>query len=114
MNYKDESGSRICVCGFVSGVLCAGVKHGIPVTIHVALGTDITHMHPDASGAAIGETSLEDFHRLATVVERLYRPLQNVVCRPTTMGGRGYQIIGHHELLLPLLFAAVREELASS
>lgn len=142
-----------------SSILCAGEKHGVPVTVHVALGTDITHMHPGASGAAIGDTSLRDFHRLAAIVERLeggvylnigsavvmpevflkalalarnrrdglprrfvtanldflphYRPMQNVVLRPTTMGGRGYQIIGHHELLLPLLFAAVREELAA-
>jgi hypothetical protein len=41
-----------------------------------------------------------------------YRPLTNVVRRPTTRGGTGLQIIGHHELLLPLLFTAVREEMA--
>ena len=114
-------------------------------------------MHPSASGAALGESSLRDFHRLAEVVSRLeggaylnvgsavvlpevflkalalarnrregkprrfvtanldfiphYRPLQNVVRRPTSSGGRGFQIIGHHEIMLPLLFTAVREEL---
>jgi deoxyhypusine synthase len=143
-----------------TSLLCAGARHNVPVTVHVALGTDITHMHPGASGAAIGETSLRDFHRLTDIVARLeggvylnvgsavvmpevflkalalarnrrkglprrfvtanldflphYRPMQNVVLRPTAAGGQGYQIIGHHELLLPLLFAAVREELASS
>lgn len=138
-------------------ILAAGARTGVPVTVHVALGTDITHMHPSASGAAIGESSMADFHRLAECVSRLeggvflnigsavvlpevflkalalarnrregkprrfttanldflphYRPLQNVVRRPTTVGGRGYQIIGHHEIVLPLLFTAVREGL---
>jgi hypothetical protein len=136
-------------------ITAAGARLGIPVTVHVAIGTDIVHMHPSASGAAIGESSLRDFHRFAERVERLeggvylnagsavilpevflkalamarnrrkglprrfttanldfipsYRPLTNVVRRPTSRGGKGYQITGHHELLLPLLFAAVRE-----
>jgi hypothetical protein len=37
----------------------------IPVTVHVALGTDINHMHPDCDGAAVGEASLRDFRILA-------------------------------------------------
>src|SRR5687767_4529716 len=41
---------------------------GIPVTVHVAIGTDIIHMHPGASGAAIGETSLRDFRYLTSCV----------------------------------------------
>jgi len=139
-------------------IVATGARLGIPVTIHVAIGTDIVHMHPSASGAAIGEASLTDFHRFAALVERLeggvylnagsavilpevflkalamarnrkkglprrfttanldfipaYRPLTNVVRRPTTGGGTGYQITGHHELMLPLLFTAVREGLA--
>jgi hypothetical protein len=139
-------------------IVAAGARLGIPVTLHVAIGTDIVHMHPSASGAAIGEASLNDFHRFAARVERLeggvylnagsavvlpevflkalamarnrkrglprrfvtanldflpgYRPLTNVVRRPTSGGGKGYQITGHHELLLPLLFTAVREQLA--
>jgi hypothetical protein len=138
-------------------ILAAGARTGVPVTVHVAIGTDITHMHPSASGAAIGETSLADFHLLTGLVERLeggvylnigsavvlpevflkalalarnrrggkprrfvtanldflshYRPLQNVVYRPTSGGGKGYQIIGHHEINIPLLFTAVREAL---
>lgn len=136
-------------------IAAAGARLGIPVTVHVAIGTDIVHMHPSASGAAIGEASLNDFHRFAALVERLeggvylnagsavilpevflkalamarnrrkglprrfvtanldfipaYRPLTNVVRRPTSGGGTGYQITGHHELMLPLLFTAVRE-----
>jgi hypothetical protein len=140
-------------------ITAAGARLGIPVTVHVAIGTDIVHMHPSASGAAIGEASLRDFHRFAARVERLeggvylnagsavvlpevflkvlamarnrarglprrfvtanldfipaYRPLTNVVRRPTAGGGTGYQITGHHELTLPLLFTAVREGFAS-
>lgn len=136
-------------------IAAAGARLGLPVTVHVAIGTDIVHMHPSASGAAIGETSHRDFLRLAARVARLeggvycnigsavilpevflktlamarnrgrglpkrfttadldfiphYRPLTNVVRRPTTMGGKGYRIIGHHEIMLPLLFTAVRE-----
>lgn len=42
---------------------------------------------------------------------RQYRPTQNVVCRPTADGGTGYTLIGHHELMLPLLAAAIIEAL---
>jgi deoxyhypusine synthase len=139
-----------------TSILAAGARLGIPVTVHVALGTDITHMHPSADGAAIGATSLLDFRRLAAVVAGMeggvylnigsavvlpevflktvslgrnlghglsdittvnmdflshYRPLTNVVRRPTQKGGNGYQLIGHHEIMLPLLAAAIYEEL---
>jgi hypothetical protein len=40
---------------------------------------------------------------------RQYRPLNNVVRRPTSKGGRGISITGHHELMLPLLAAAIKE-----
>jgi len=39
-----------------------------------------------------------------------YRPSENVVTRPTRGGGKGYQITGHHELMIPLLAAAVIEQ----
>ena len=52
-------------------ILAAGSRLGIPVTVHVAIGTDIIHMHPSADGAAIGKASLRDFHRLAEVVAGL-------------------------------------------
>ena len=52
-------------------VACASARLGIPLTAHVALGTDIIHMHPDASGAAIGEGSLRDFRYFTSNVARL-------------------------------------------
>lgn len=139
-----------------SSLLATGVQLGIPVTVHVAIGTDIIHMHPSANGEAIGGGSLLDFRKLTAVVSRMeggvyinlgsavflpevflktvtlgrnlgralkrittvnmdflphYRPLTNVVKRPTQKGGKGYSLIGHHELMVPLLAAAVLEEL---
>ena len=40
-----------------------------------------------------------------------YRPIQNVVTRPVLSGGQGYYIIGHHEIMLPLLAQAIIEQL---
>jgi deoxyhypusine synthase len=139
-----------------TSILATGARMGIPVTVHVAMGTDIIHMHPAADGAAIGATSLLDFRRLAAIVAGMeggvylnigsavvlpevflktvslgrnlghklsdittvnmdflahYRPLTNVVRRPTQKGGKGYSLIGHHEIMLPLLVAAIAEEL---
>src|SRR5438132_723844 len=136
-----------------SSVLAAAARLEIPVTVHVALGTDIIHMHPAASGAAIGDTSLRDFRYFVSNVARLergvflncgsavvlpevflkavalarnarialaglttvnldfvrhYRPQTNVVARPTAASGRGYALIGHHEIMIPLLAAAVK------
>jgi len=135
-------------------VTAAAWRLKIPVTVHVAIGTDIIHMHPQASGAAIGEASLRDFKYFVSSVARLeggvylncgsavvlpevflkavaiarnegrsldglttvnldflrhYRPLTNVVSRPTAGTGRGYSLTGHHELLIPLLAAALIE-----
>jgi hypothetical protein len=135
-------------------ILAAAERLGMPVTVHVGIGTDIIHMHKDASGAALGEGSLRDFRYfvlerreprwwgvpelricggaagsvpeggraraqsgisldgLTTVnldFVRLYRPQTNVVARPTAGVGRGYTIIGHHELMIPLLAAALVE-----
>jgi len=138
-----------------SSVLAEAARLGIPVTVHVAIGTDITHMHPDASGSAIGEASLRDFRYFVANVGRLehgvylncgsavvlpevflkavalvknrgtqlqhlttvnldfvrgYRPETNVVQRPVAGGaGRGYSLVGHHELLIPLIAAALIE-----
>jgi len=52
-------------------LLAAGSRCGIPVTIHVGIGYDILHEHPNCSGAATGETSYRDFLRFAGVVEHL-------------------------------------------
>jgi deoxyhypusine synthase len=137
-------------------ILATGAKLGIPVTSHIAIGTDIIHMHPKADGKALGDCSLRDFRTLTSVVATLdrgvylnfgsavvlpevflkavslarnlgypvrslttvnldflqhYRPLTNVVNRPTMNGGKGYHLTGHMEIMVPLLFAAVLEEL---
>ena len=136
-------------------VLSAAARLDIPVTVHVAIGTDVIHMHPAASGAALGEGSLRDFRYFVSNVARLergvylncgsavvlpevflkavalarnrglalaelttvsldfirsYRPQTNVVARPTAGTGRGYSLVGHHELLIPLLAAALVEQ----
>jgi hypothetical protein len=135
-------------------VMATAWRLQIPVTVHVAVGTDIIHMHPHASGAAIGEGSLRDFKYFVSTVAHLergvylncgsavvlpevflkavaiarndgrpldglttvnldflrqYRPLTNVVTRPTSGSGKGYALTGHHELVIPLLAAALIE-----
>ncbi len=137
-------------------ILAAGARLDIPVTVHVAIGTDIIHMHPEANGAAIGDCSLRDFRIFSRLISRLqdgvyinlgsavvmpevflkavslvrnlgfklesfttvnmdfkkhYRPQVNVVNRPPGTKGKGYNIIGHHEIMFPLLAALVIEEL---
>lgn len=47
------------------------VRLGIPITVHVAIGGDIHHMHPGADGAALGATSYRDFETLASLVATL-------------------------------------------
>ncbi len=137
-------------------ILATASRLGIPVTCHIAIGTDIIHMHPKADGKALGECSLRDFRTLTSVVATLgggvylnfgsavilpevflkavslarnlgnsvenlttvnldflqhYRPLTNVVSRPTLKTGKGYQLTGHMEIMVPLLFGAVLEQL---
>src|SRR5438132_10729307 len=55
-----------------SSVLVAAYKHRIPVTIHLAIGTDITHMHPAANGAALGDAAHHDFRLFCSLVERMH------------------------------------------
>jgi len=136
-------------------LLAAAHRLGLPATVHVAVGTDIVHMHPACDPAALGRTSHLDFRIFAGEVARLggggvylnvgsavllpevflkavtlarnlghelrdfatanldfiqsYRPITNVVQRPTHGVGRGYSLTGHHELLVPLLAAALIE-----
>ncbi|MGD0883979.1 MAG: hypothetical protein ABSA46_03730 [Thermodesulfovibrionales bacterium] len=139
-----------------TSVFSEGFRLGIPMSVHVAIGTDIVHMHPQADGALIGEGSLRDFRLLASVVSDLeggvyinlgsavilpevflkaltvarnlghrvedittvnmdfiqhYRARENVLKRPTRMKGRSYAIIGHHEIIVPLLAAGIIEEM---
>jgi hypothetical protein len=148
--FIEESGFRH------KGLSVFGACHrlGLPASVHVALGTDIIHMHPQADGGAIGEGSMRDFRLLASVVADLeggvyinlgsavmlpevflkaltvarnlgnrveaittvnmdfiqhYRARENVLRRPTTPGGSSYALTGHHEIMFPLLAAAVIE-----
>jgi len=131
-------------------------KLGIPATVHVAIGTDIIHMHPEADGSAIGEGSFKDFKLFTSLVSDLeggvfinlgsavimpevflkaltiarnlgnkvenittvnmdfiqhYRPIENVLRRPTARKGSAYALTGHHEIMFPLLAAAITEEI---
>lgn len=134
-------------------LLGTAYRLGIPATVHVAVGTDVIHMHPRASGEAIGAASLRDFYLLAALVAKLngggvflnigsavilpevflkavslarnlgrplegfttavfdfhhhYRPSQNVVRRPPGAKGKGFYFVGHHEIMIPLLAAAL-------
>jgi len=137
-------------------ILAAGFRLGVPVTVHVALGTDTIHIHPSVDPAATGTATHLDFRIFAGLVASLeggvylnlgsavllpeiflkaitlvrnlghqvrnfttinmdfnrhYRPLVNVLKRPTQEGGKGFELIGHHEIMLPLLAAAVIESL---
>jgi deoxyhypusine synthase len=135
-------------------ILSAAAQLNIPATVHVALGTDIIHMHPAADGRSIGEGSLRDFRLFSSVVSDLkggvyinlgsavimpevflkavavtrnlkydvkyfttvnmdfiqhYRARENVLRRPVLSGGKSYALTGHHEIMFPLLAAAVME-----
>jgi hypothetical protein len=143
-----------------SSVVAAAYRRRIPVTVHLAIGADIPHMHPAADGAALGAATYRDFLLFCALVKSIhpggvymnwgsavllpeiflkavsvvrnlgvplrpittanfdfiqhYRPLQNVVKRPTLSAGKrhgveskGYAITGHHELLMPLVAAAL-------
>jgi len=52
-------------------LMAAAVRKGIPVTVHVAVGTDVIHCHPSCDGSAVGATTHEDFRRFCGVVSRL-------------------------------------------
>jgi hypothetical protein len=54
---------------------------------------------------------VENFVTLNMDFIQHYRPTQNVVCRPTAKGGKGFALTGHHEIMLPLLAAAIIEGL---
>ncbi|HTP67855.1 MAG TPA: hypothetical protein VMJ35_03045 [Dongiaceae bacterium] len=140
-------------------VLASAYQRKIPVTVHVAIGTDIPHMHPSADGGALGAASYTDFRLFCSMVEQMeggvylnwgsavvlpeiflkavsvvrnlgvplnaittanfdfiqhYRPLTNVVKRPTAASNpkgrnasRGYALTGHHEIMMPLVAAGL-------
>jgi hypothetical protein len=137
-------------------LLLRAYRLSVPVTVHVAVGTDTPHMHPTADGAAIGAATHYDFRLFCAIVAELneggvyintgsavvlpevflkavsvarnlgyklaefttvnldflqhYRPRVNVVERPhAKSGGHGIALTGHHEIMLPLLAAALIE-----
>lgn len=137
-------------------ILAVSAQLGIPVTVHMAIGTDIIHMHPDFDPEAAAGASHLDFRTFASMVASLeggvyinvgsavilpevflkaitlvrnlghrpkrfttvnmdfvrhYRPMTNVVHRPTMDGGRGINLVGHHEIMLPLIAAGVIEQI---
>ena len=139
-------------------ILASALRLNIPATVHVAIGTDIIHQHPQADGTVIGQTSFIDFRIFAAEVSDLeggvlinfgsavimpevflkalsiarnlghkvtefttanfdmfqhYRPKENILKRPTNMGGIGYAITGHHEIMIPLLACAVMDRMLS-
>lgn len=137
-------------------ILATGARLDLPVTVHIAIGTDTIHMHPSFNGSKAGEGSHRDFRIFSSVISNMnggvyvnvgsavvlpevflkaltlvrnlnytvekfttvnmdfirhYRPLTNVVSRPVSRGGKGYSFIGHHEVMIPLLAAALIEGL---
>ncbi len=137
-------------------ILYNAYKLNIPVTVHVAIGTDIIHQHPSCDGASIGKTSYRDFRTFAESVSKLedgillnvgcavilpevflkaltiarnlgykvekitaanfdmsnhYRPRENVVTRPTSLGGKGFIIIGRHEVTIPTLHRLIVDKM---
>jgi hypothetical protein len=54
-----------------ASLLCAGYKLNIPITVHVAIGTDTIHFHPKAKGEALGKASLKDFFLFCSLLEKL-------------------------------------------
>lgn len=128
----------------------------VPVTVHVAVGTDTPHMHPAVNPEALGSATHYDFRLFCSLVAMLdqggvyinagsavvmpevflkavscvrnlghdlrnfttvnldflqhYRPRVNVVERPHAQsGGHGYSLTGHHEILIPLIAAALMD-----
>lgn len=143
-------------------IQAAGARTGVDVTVHIAVGTDTIHVHPNANGAVIGEASHRDFRTFTEHIARLeggvyinlgsavilpevflkalsavrnmnydvkqfttvnmdmirhYRPSENVLKRPGLSGARPIHITGQHEIMVPLLSAAVyleRERMANA
>lgn len=137
-------------------LVTAAYRANVPVTVHVAFGTDTPHTHPAADPGAIGRATHRDFRLFCRLVSELdeggvyinlgsavvmpevflkavsvvrnlgcphanfttinldflqhYRPKVNVVERPhARAGGRGISLTGHHEIMVPLIAAALIE-----
>jgi hypothetical protein len=135
-----------------ASIQAAGARLGIDVTVHMAIGTDTIHVHPEADGAVLGAATWLDFKKFTDHIARLgdgvyinlgsgvvlpevflkalsavrnmghgavrftavdmdmerhYRPAENVLRRPASEGAHAVHLSGHHEIMLPLLAAAV-------
>lgn len=132
---------------------------GLPVTVHVGIGTDIVNQHPTYNPARTASASFRDFRILCSICGKIdrggvlanigsavilpevflkaltvsrnvdprtsrlttanfdmlehYRPMVNVVSRPTFKAGKGYNFVGHHELLVPLLAWGLKARITS-
>lgn len=140
-------------------ILAQAYAHGIPLTVHVAIGTDVNHIHPDFDASSFGKATYTDFRIFCRVVSELsygvvlnigsavilplifekalavarnlgydvkcfvgatfdfmrhYRATKNPVERAQELGGKGYYIIGHHEILVPMFAQALLERFAES
>ncbi len=69
----DALARRPSLPGGELSILIGCQRHGIPVTVHAAIGAEIIHQHPSADGAALGATSLRDFRRLAGALPTLHQ-----------------------------------------
>jgi len=137
-------------------LLATAYKLNIPVTVHVAIGTDIIHMHPSFDAEKTGKSTGIDFKKFIEIVSKLdqgviinfgsavimpevflkalntarnlgfkienlttanfdmiyqYREKVNIVQRPVIKSGKGYNFTGHHEIMIPLLYYLINEEL---
>jgi hypothetical protein len=137
-----------------NSILAQAYRTGVPVTVHIAIGTDIIHQHPGFDAAAWGSLSARDFKILASRVRGIgenggvvinagsavilpevflkamsiarnlgasfdrittcnldmimhYRPRENVLSRPTAFGGKSISLVGHHEIMIPLIFSSI-------
>lgn len=141
-------------------ILAEAYSKKIPVTVHVAVGTDIIHAHPQASGSNLGDASYRDFRLFCSMTRELdsggvylnvgsavvlpevflkavsvvrnlghsleefttanldfiqhYRPTQNVLKRPTQKSGQAIALTGHHEIMVPLIAAALKASMNGS
>jgi hypothetical protein len=141
-----------------ASILAEAYRNKIPVTVHVAIGTDIIHIHPEADGKSTGDTSHRDFRLLCSLTRGLheggvylnvgsavilpevflkavsvvrnlgiplaefttanldfiqhYRPTENVLKRPTQNSGQAIALTGHHEIMVPLIAAALKAAIA--
>lgn len=153
--FINQSTEKQIVFGYRSAsILAEAHLRNIPLTVHVAIGTDIIHIHPTASGKTLGQASYHDFRLFCTMTKELdsggvflnvgsavvlpevflkavsvarnlgcrleefttanldfiqhYRPTQNVLKRPTQNSGQAIALTGHHEIMVPLIAAALK------